>query len=327
MAGIALGLLGAGLAAALGLAALIDAFPPVYNVLRWAGVLYLLWLAWEGWRGSEGSPVEAGRIGWAQAVYFRRGLITNLLNPKAFLFYLASCPASSIRRAIDAADDRALAALCRDRHRYPCRDRVLAGAARPMIGDRKGRIIRRALSWLSPVSPSGLPSRPRAKPSPLLWEKVVRGRSRAAQLIPASQTPVTLPLPLFTRGFVVTGSFTGRAGGPRQDEFSDSFLTRSTPTLRPTGTRTGLRLVVRLKPVRKASCPGRWRAGGMGSKQPRGALMKRHTNYKPRCFVSAPLPPRPTQTRKDLFFEKPGSPGRGTDRCLAPKATRRSAAA
>jgi threonine/homoserine/homoserine lactone efflux protein len=92
VAGIALGLLGAGLAAALGLAALIDVFPPVYNVLRWAGVLYLLWLAWEGWRGSKGSPVEAGRIGWGQAVYFRRGLITNLLNPKAYLFYIAVLP-------------------------------------------------------------------------------------------------------------------------------------------------------------------------------------------------------------------------------------------
>jgi threonine/homoserine/homoserine lactone efflux protein len=92
VAGIALGLLGAGLAAALGLAALIEIFPPVYNVLRWAGVAYLLWLAWEGWRGSEGSPAEAGRFGWAKAVYFRRGLITNLLNPKAFLFYLAVLP-------------------------------------------------------------------------------------------------------------------------------------------------------------------------------------------------------------------------------------------
>ena len=145
--GIALGLLGAGLAAALGLATLIEVFPPVYNVLRWAGVLYLLWLAWEGWRGSEGSPVEAGRIGWAQAVYFRRGLITNLLNPKAFLFYLAVLPRfvdptrplmpqtivlSLLYVAIATAIHAGIA--------------VLAGATQPLIGDRKGRIVRRALS-------------------------------------------------------------------------------------------------------------------------------------------------------------------------------------
>jgi uncharacterized protein YndB with AHSA1/START domain len=47
----------------------------------------------------------------------------------------------------------------------------------------------------------------------------------------------------------------------------------------PTGTTTGLRLVVRLKPVSEAlSAPSRRRAGGMGSKQPRGVLMKRHLN-------------------------------------------------
>ena len=90
--GVALGLLGAGIAAALGLAALIDLYPPVYDVLRWAGVTYLLWLAWEGWRGSEGPPAETDRLRWADAVYFRRGLITNLLNPKAYLFYLAVLP-------------------------------------------------------------------------------------------------------------------------------------------------------------------------------------------------------------------------------------------
>ena len=64
--------------------------------------------------------------------------------------------------------------------------------------------------------------------------------------------PYTPPRRSSLRGSVSTGSFTGRAGGPRQDEFSELVLTRSTPTLRPTGTRTGLRLVVRLKPVRKA---------------------------------------------------------------------------
>ena len=92
VAGIAAGLLGAGLAAALGLAALIDAVPAVYQVLRWAGVAYLFWLAWEGWRGSESSAAEARPRDRSESVYFRRGLITNLLNPKAFLFYIAVLP-------------------------------------------------------------------------------------------------------------------------------------------------------------------------------------------------------------------------------------------
>ena len=45
--GVALGLLIVGLAAALGLAAVIANSRLLYEALRWAGVLYLFWLAWE----------------------------------------------------------------------------------------------------------------------------------------------------------------------------------------------------------------------------------------------------------------------------------------
>ena len=89
--GIALGLFIAGAVAALGLAALIDALPAAYEVLRWAGTAYLLWLAWEGWKGGEGSPADVRRSVQTR-VHFRRGLITNLLNPKAYLFYIAMLP-------------------------------------------------------------------------------------------------------------------------------------------------------------------------------------------------------------------------------------------
>ncbi len=51
--GVALGLLIVGLAAALGLAAVISNSRWLYEMLRWGGALYLLWLAWEGWRGDE----------------------------------------------------------------------------------------------------------------------------------------------------------------------------------------------------------------------------------------------------------------------------------
>ena len=53
MLGIALGLLLVGVAAALGLTAIIAASRWLYEALRWAGALYLLWLAWEGWRGES----------------------------------------------------------------------------------------------------------------------------------------------------------------------------------------------------------------------------------------------------------------------------------
>jgi threonine/homoserine/homoserine lactone efflux protein len=91
-AGVAAGLLGAGIASSLGLAAIVAASNLVYEALRWAGVLYLLWLAWEGWRDAPegiGKPVDAN----GHAGFFLRGFITNLLNPKAGIFYISVFPA------------------------------------------------------------------------------------------------------------------------------------------------------------------------------------------------------------------------------------------
>jgi threonine/homoserine/homoserine lactone efflux protein len=91
-AGVAVGLLGAGIASSLGLAAIVAASNLVYELLRWGGVFYLLWLAWEGWRdapvGIE-KPVDAS----SHTGFFLRGFITNLLNPKAVIFYLSVFPA------------------------------------------------------------------------------------------------------------------------------------------------------------------------------------------------------------------------------------------
>lgn len=91
VAGVAFGLALVGLAAAFGLTAAINASPALYQMLRWAGVAYLLWLAWEGWRGG-GADGALAAPGSSRAVYFRRGLITNLLNPKAAVFYIAVLP-------------------------------------------------------------------------------------------------------------------------------------------------------------------------------------------------------------------------------------------
>ena len=92
VAGIALGLAAYGVAASLGLGAIIDNSAFLYEALRWAGVAYLLWLAWEAWAAErEVSPetVDGGIDPWTA---FRRGLITNLLNPKAAVFYVAVLP-------------------------------------------------------------------------------------------------------------------------------------------------------------------------------------------------------------------------------------------
>jgi threonine/homoserine/homoserine lactone efflux protein len=90
VAGVTLGLAAYMLAAVFGVAQLLAASPLIYALLRWAGVLYLLYLAWEAWRGvAETSP---GHTGATDHAPFWRGLIANLLNPKALVFYVALLP-------------------------------------------------------------------------------------------------------------------------------------------------------------------------------------------------------------------------------------------
>jgi threonine/homoserine/homoserine lactone efflux protein len=93
VAGIAIGLLTYGIVAALGLAAVIDNSPLLYGLLRWGGVAYLLWLAWEAWSSErETSPDATDGPDGEPWIAFRRGLITNLLNPKVAVFYVAVLP-------------------------------------------------------------------------------------------------------------------------------------------------------------------------------------------------------------------------------------------
>ncbi len=150
VAGSALGLAVIGLAAALGVAELINASPLAYETLRWAGVAFLLYLAWDGWRGVGDVVASDARIGGR---YFLRGLITNLLNPKAAVFYVAVLPTF-----VDAARPLlaqtvtltlvyvAIATLI---HFGIV---ILAGTLEPLLNDpRRERIARRILSALLAV--------------------------------------------------------------------------------------------------------------------------------------------------------------------------------
>jgi threonine/homoserine/homoserine lactone efflux protein len=93
VAGVALGLSVYGIAAALGVAAIIESSTLLYQALRWGGVIYLLWLAWDAWSSVDDiTPDETPGQDHERASAFRRGLITNLLNPKAAVFYVAVLP-------------------------------------------------------------------------------------------------------------------------------------------------------------------------------------------------------------------------------------------
>jgi threonine/homoserine/homoserine lactone efflux protein len=80
------------LAAAVGLSALLAAVPLAYEIVRWAGAIYLAWLAITTWRASGESASNAGAPHEQPAKLYRQGLITSVLNPKLAVFQLALFP-------------------------------------------------------------------------------------------------------------------------------------------------------------------------------------------------------------------------------------------
>jgi threonine/homoserine/homoserine lactone efflux protein len=96
-AGIDAGCIVHALAATFGLAALLAASSAAFTVVKWAGAAYLLWLALgllrQGLRGSDAvvgiDALEPQRSAWA---VFHQGFLTNVLNPKVALFFLALLP-------------------------------------------------------------------------------------------------------------------------------------------------------------------------------------------------------------------------------------------
>jgi threonine/homoserine/homoserine lactone efflux protein len=89
--GVALGLALLGIAVGLGGGSLILNNRVAYETLRWAGALYLCWLAYDSWKEGR-QPFETASVSQSLFVQFRRGFITNLLNPKAALFFIAVVP-------------------------------------------------------------------------------------------------------------------------------------------------------------------------------------------------------------------------------------------
>ncbi len=148
--GVALGLSIIGLAAVLGLAVLIANSRMLYETLRWGGVVYLLWLSYEGWYGEEEALPGTAKVEAPDSKYFLRGLVTNLLNPKAGIFYIAVLPTfvTETRPVIGQAIVLSLiyVTIATLVHSAVV---LLANGARPWLEDeRRSTIVRRVLSLL-----------------------------------------------------------------------------------------------------------------------------------------------------------------------------------
>ena len=89
--GVGVGALLWALFAALGLAAIVAASSQAMVIIRILGGLYLLYLAIQTWRARDEIAVSNGAGAAGDA--FRSGVVTNLLNPKVGLFFLAFLPA------------------------------------------------------------------------------------------------------------------------------------------------------------------------------------------------------------------------------------------
>ena len=78
--------------AATGVTALIAAWPPSFDVLRYAGALYLLWLAVQSLRRSSALPGGTRARSSAFGRIVRMAFLNNLVNPKALLFFMVFLP-------------------------------------------------------------------------------------------------------------------------------------------------------------------------------------------------------------------------------------------
>lgn len=91
--GVAAGSFCHALALALGLSQLFLAVPYAYDLVRYAGAVYLAWLAWQAFTSKDTlTPSGAAPTKRSLWVIFRQGMLSNVLNPKVALFYLALFP-------------------------------------------------------------------------------------------------------------------------------------------------------------------------------------------------------------------------------------------
>ncbi|GAA6165814.1 LysE family translocator [Pelagimonas sp. KU-00592-HH] len=95
-------------AATLGLAAVLHTSALLFNIVKFAGVAYLLYLAWQALRAGGALSISAERGGERGLVIARRAALINILNPKLSVFFLALLPPFLSGNAATATMEMAL---------------------------------------------------------------------------------------------------------------------------------------------------------------------------------------------------------------------------
>ena len=92
--GISTGALAHVTAAALGLSALIASAPYAFTFIKWMGAAYLMYLGFEMLREQDSETSDLAAVSGSASTreIYLKGALTNLLNPKVALFFLAFLP-------------------------------------------------------------------------------------------------------------------------------------------------------------------------------------------------------------------------------------------
>ena len=80
------------LAATLGLAAILHTSALLFQIVKFAGVAYLMYLAWQALREGGALAIDGRRERGPMWHIARRGALINILNPKLSIFFLALLP-------------------------------------------------------------------------------------------------------------------------------------------------------------------------------------------------------------------------------------------
>ena len=79
-------------AAMLGLTALLHTSAIAYELVKYAGVAYLLWMAWQSLREHGALRIDAAPDARSQLRVVVDGIVINILNPKLSIFFVAFLP-------------------------------------------------------------------------------------------------------------------------------------------------------------------------------------------------------------------------------------------
>ena len=90
--GCTLGIVPHLLATILGLAALMHTSAVAFQILKWAGVVYLFYVAWGTWRDKSAFQLDDNPSRTHALGLIIKAILMNVLNPKLTIFFLAFLP-------------------------------------------------------------------------------------------------------------------------------------------------------------------------------------------------------------------------------------------